>query len=262
MAVFVLEAADGPPVNIRKVLPDAHWAWLGDGWKDFTRGWMATVPIGAGVAVVSMLIVFAMWRAGLSAFIPAACGGFALVGPLLAVGIYEVSQRLDAGEEVDAATPFKIAPAAPGQVAMVGFALMFLLLVWARLATLIYALATGTMTAMPGDDFIRFALQSPQGIAMVIVGSAIGAALALIAFAIASFSIPLCSRRKVDAMTAMVISCAAVAKNPGAMLAWAFNIAILIAISLATGFAALAVVFPWLGHATWRAYRAVIDDGL
>jgi uncharacterized membrane protein len=262
MATFVLEAADGPPLNVRKVMPDAHWAWLSEGWRDFTRGWMATVPVGAGVAIASMLIVFAMWRAGLTAFIPAACGGFAIAGPLLAIGIYEVSRRMDAGEEVDASTPFRVRAAAPGQVAMIGFSLMFLLLVWARLATLIYALAAGSMTAMPGEDFIRFALQTPNGILMTLIGGAVGALLAFTAFAIAAFSIPLCARRKVDAMTAMVISCVAVAKNPGAMLAWAFNIALLVAISLLTGFAALALVFPWLGHATWRAYRAVIDDGL
>jgi uncharacterized membrane protein len=262
MATFVLEAADGPPVLIRKVPPDAHWAWLKDGWSDLRRGWMASAPIGVAVALASMLIVFAMWRAGLTAFIPAACGGFAILGPALAVGVYEVSRRLDQGEPVDGASLLQVRVAAPGQLAMLGFSLLFVLLVWARLATLIYALAAGTTALTPGEDFVRFALQTPQGLAMLGIGTAVGAALAFVAFSISVVAVPLVFRRKVDAMTAMVISCVAVAKNPGAMLSWAFNIALMIAACLATGFVALAVVFPWLGHATWRAYRAVIDDGM
>jgi uncharacterized membrane protein len=262
MARFVLEAAEGPPIHVRKVLPDAHWTWLSQGWSDFRRAWMVTLPAGVAVSIASMIIVFAMWRMGLVAFIPAACGGFAILGPLLAIGIYEVSRRLDAGEDVEASGLLLVHSEAPGQVAMIGFALMFLLLVWARLATLIYALAAGLGRAMPGEDFIRFALQTPAGLAMLTVGTLVGAGIAFAAFAIAAVSIPLCHRRKVDAMTAMVISCVAVSRNPGAMLAWAFNIALLVALSLVTGFLALAIVFPWLGHATWRAYRALIDDGL
>lgn len=234
---------------------DAHWHWLALGWQDFKDGWRASLGIGIGVTVISLLIVFALWSAGLEAFIPAACGGFAIIGPALAISVYAISQRLDAGEAVTWQTPFERPPPGLGQALLIGFALLFIALVWARVATLLYAIFSGTMVPVPGLDFIHFALQTPNGIAMLSVGSFIGACLALIAFAVAAFSIPMVSDRRVDAVSAMALSCQAIIRNPGLMLAWGFNIGLLLALSLVTGFVALAFVFPWLGHTTWRAYK-------
>lgn len=257
MTRFVLESASGGPLSARRVARDAHWTWLAEGWRDFKAGWRASIWIGVAVTLVSIGIVFGLLQAGLGVAIPAACGGFALAGPILAASLYGVSRRLDQGEEITGPGALKFEAAAPGQVALIGFALFLLLFVWGRLATLLYAMASGTLTLMPHEDFIQFALQTPQGLVMLLVGSLIGGALALTGFAISAISIPMVVDRQVDAMTAMVVSCQAVLRNRMATLSWAFVISILIAISVATGFLALVVVFPWMGHVTWRAYRAL-----
>jgi uncharacterized membrane protein len=241
--------------SVQKIDGDAHWRWLALGWSDFKRGWRASIGVGIGVAVASLLIVFALWMTGLEAFIPAACGGFAILGPVLATSLYDISQRLDAGESVTWRTPFERLPKGMGQVIWVGFALFFILMVWARIATLLYAIFTGTMIPIPGQDFIHFALETPNGLAMLAVGSVIGAFLSVITFAIAAFSIPMLTDVRVDAFTAMAMSCQAFLKNPMSLLAWGFNVALFIALSLVTGFLALIFVFPWLGHATWRGYK-------
>jgi uncharacterized membrane protein len=122
---------------------------------------------------------------------------------------------------------------------------------------LLYSLALGSRQPAASVDFIAFALQTPQGLTMVIIGTLVGAALATIGYLVSVVSIPLAADKNVDALTAMLVSVVAVARNKGAMLSFAFNIAMLIALSFATGFIALIFIFPWLGHATWHCYRAV-----
>jgi uncharacterized membrane protein len=259
MARFILEAATGAALHVRKVPADAHWRWLSAGWKDFRAAGPASLVLGCLVALASILVVGSMIWLGFANFIPAACGGFALVGPLLAMGAYEVSRQLHLGHPITWRTAFLPRIAAPTQVGLIAFSLLMLLFVWARSATLLYALAVGGYNPIGHVDFIQFALQTPEGLTMVAIGTGIGAAIAFIAFAISVVSLPLTARHEVDAMTAMVISCVAVAKNKGALLSFAFNIALMIALCLATGFLALIVVFPWLGHATWHAYADLIE---
>jgi uncharacterized membrane protein len=125
---------------------------------------------------------------------------------------------------------------------------------------LLFALASSARQPAPSLDFVNFALQTPQGLMMVVVGTTVGAALALIAYLVSVVSIPLAFDRQVDALTAMLVSVVAVARNKGAMVSFAFNIAMLIALCLLTGFIGLLIVFPWLGHATWHCYRTLIPQ--
>ena len=262
MSQIVIEGLHDAPITIRKVMPDAHWSWLAKGWGDFRANWATSARIGLIPTLIAWVFVTVLWTTNLMAFLPAICGAFALIGPVLAVGCYEISRRRDLAAEVTMSTVLRPKMKAPGQVALIAFALMFLVLIWGRMASLLYALASSNSSVLQQEDFIAFALQTPEGLAMIAVGSIIGAAISVIAFTISVISIPLVSSRRVDAMTAMVISSLAVMRNKGAMASFAFNIAMLIGVSLATGFLALIVVFPWLGHATWRAYRDVIDDGV
>jgi uncharacterized membrane protein len=192
------------------------------------------------------------------AFLPAVCGGFALVGPLVAIGCYEISKRRQNGEPLSVRAIFKPTIQSPGQVAIIGFILMLILIVWARLATLLFALASSARQPAPKLDFVAFALQTSEGLTMIAIGTVIGAILATIGFVVSVVSIPLAADKQVDAISAMLVSVVSVARNKKAMASYAFNIAILVAISLATGFIGLLFVFPWLGHATWHCYQDLI----
>jgi uncharacterized membrane protein len=134
---------------------------------------------------------------------------------------------------------------------------MFLFLVWLRLATLNYALFSYG-DYRPLSEFLSFALGSTQGLMMLVVGTAIGAALAMVAFSISVIAVPILMRHDVDVLTAIGLSVSLVSRNPGPMLLWAWLIAILCAMGLATLFVGLVIVFPLVGHATWHAYRSII----
>ena len=142
-------------------------------------------------------------------------------------------------------------------LAFIAFALMFLYLVWMRLATLNYALFSYG-SYQPIGEFMKFALTTDVGLIMVVLGTAVGGAIAFAAYAISVISVPILMRHDVDVLTAMWISTQVVMQHPGPMLLWAWLIAVLTAIGLATMFVGLIVVFPLVGHASWHAYRSIV----
>ncbi len=239
-----------------KLTLDAPWRWLGAGWKDL---WAAPVQsIGYGLFVVGggALVIYALWRAGLAALIPVALGVFAIVGPLMALGLYESSRRIEAGEK-PGMFPIKFAgPRSPLQIAFVGFFLLFAALVWVRLAMVLYALFTAGSYA-PLSDFVNFALSTPQGLAMLAVGTVVGGVIAFAIYLLTVVSIPMLMNERTDAFTAIAAGVKAFRSSPGVMLLWAWLIGILILGGVVSLFAGLAIAFPLLGHATWHAYRDI-----
>jgi uncharacterized membrane protein len=140
------------------------------------------------------------------------------------------------------------------QLIYMGFGLMFLLLVWIRVATLLFALFTSGVYPNLAD-FTVFALETPNGHALLILGTIVGAAIAFAVYAVSVISVPMLMDRDVDFMSAILTGLSAVRRNPRAMLLWAWIVALLVGAGLATCFLGLIVAFPWIGHATWHAYR-------
>jgi len=245
------------PLIIRAPTMDDPWRWLGRGWEDLWRNPILSLGYGAAFVVIGLLVTAGLWAAGLESMAPALAAGFTLLGPVLAVGLYEMSRRYETGEPVSLREVAAPRLPSPPQFAFLAFALMFLFLVWIRLATLNYAMfAYGDYT--PLGQFVGFALSTEQGLTMLVVGTLIGGALALVVYAISVISVPLLLRHDVDVLTAIWISAQTVIHHPGPMLLWAWLIAVLTAIGLATMFLGLIVVFPLIGHATWHAYRTIV----
>lgn len=245
------------PLAIRPPTMDDPWRWLSLGWRDLWRNPVLSLGYGAAFVLFGLLTTAGLWFVGLESIVPALAAGFTLLGPVFAIGLYEMSRRYEAGEPVslpEVVTPHL--PSAP-QFAFLAFALMFLFLVWMRLATLNYALFTHG-NYLPLGDFLDFALRTEEGLTMIVVGTAIGGALAAIAYAISVISVPLLLRHDVDVLTAIWISVQTVLYHPGPMLLWAWLIAVMIAFGIATMFLGLIFVFPLIGHATWHAYRSIV----
>ncbi len=235
---------------------DAPWRWLGAGWRDLLAAPALSVGYGLFVVGGGILIISALWRAGLTSLIPVAIGVFALVGPLLAVGLYEMSRRIEAAER-PRLFPVKFAgPRSPLQIAFVGFLLLFAAMVWTLVAMALYAIFTSG-SYVPINEFFSFAITTPQGLAMALTGSFFGFAIAFAIFLLSVISIPMLVNERTDAFTAIAAGVNAFRKSPGVMLLWAWLIGILIAGGVATLFFGLAVIFPLLGHATWHAYREI-----
>ncbi len=246
-------------IELRMPTMDDPWIWLSLGWRDLWRAPLFSLSFGLAFVAIGLGGTIGMWSLGLESFVPVVAAGFALLGPILALGLYEISRRHEQGLPVTLRDVVLVRTAAPVQLAFVAFLLMFLYLVWLRAATLLYALFIYD-NFMPLADFIAFVLTTPQGVAMMVIGTTVAALLALVTFAISAISIPMLMRRDIDALTAMSASVEVLLDAPGPMLLWAWLIVVLTAFGVATMFAGLIVIFPLIGHATWHAYRSIVRN--
>jgi uncharacterized membrane protein len=251
-----------PPLPIerswKRHLPaSASLVWLRAGWKDlWTQPW-PSLAYGALVFLVSLAVVYAIFQMEWDYILFPALAGFMVVGPALAVGLYEKSRRLAAGEKVSLGRMILVQAGAGGQVLFIGAILLGLMLLWMRAAVLLYALFFGLLP-FPGLGNVAATLfMTPIGLSLLAVGGAIGGLFAAFAFAISAFSLPMLLEERIDAFTAMGHSTILVWNNLPVLLAWGALVLGLVAIAIATGLVGLIVVFPLLGHATWHAYKAI-----
>lgn len=247
-----------PPM--RAVPLEAPWSWLAAGWQDLWQRPAISLGYGLIVVLVGAAITWGLFRLDAIAMVLPLAAGFMLVGPMLAVGLYEASRRRELGLPVTWRDVALVKVASPTQLGLIGGVLAFALLVWWRIASLLFALFWGLDGFPPLDAWIDLLLFTPKGLIFLIVGTVVGGAIAAVIFAISALSVPLLMARRCDAITAVLASIDAVRRNPRPMLLWAWLIALLTGFGLATLYVGLIVVFPLVGHATWHAYRALAPD--
>lgn len=245
------------PDRQRHLPPAAAFDWLRAGWRDFLVQPGLSLAYGLAVLLVSILVLAAMFSFGWDHVLFPALAGFMIVGPVVAVGLYEKSRALDAGDSVTLQRMIGVRARSGAQVFFVGVLLCLLMLIWMRSAVIIYALFFG-YRPFPGlDDILAILFTTWRGLGMLFAGTLVGGLFAAFSFAISAFSIPMLLNERTDALTAMSTSMALVWNNLPVMIAWGAIALVLFLISLLTGLIGLIVVFPLLGHATWHAYKAI-----
>lgn len=186
--------------------------------------------------------------------------GFVLLGPVGAVGFYELSRCREQGLEVSWRKAFGLvdSPAMFGIGALAAF-VFGIFLVWLFVAWLIFEATLGVPPASIGA-FVDSVLRTEAGWNLIVVGNGIGFLFAVAVLMISVVSFPMMIDHHVEPTTAVKASVLAVLRNPGPMAAWGLIVVLLLALGSIPAFVGLAVVVPVLGHATWHLYREVVGD--
>lgn len=253
-----LRKPDRPASPHARNLPaGVAFGWLRDGWRDLSAAPWSSLAYGLFLTLISFAVLWALHASQLLYLALPAIAGFLIVGPFLAIGLYEKSRRWSEGEHVGLTDMLALRAASGAQLAYAGLLLGLLILFWLRAADLLYALFFGLKPFPGAADALADAFTTIRGWALIATGTLVGGLFAAFAFAISVFSVPMLVSRKTDALTAMGLSFAMTVQNLRPMLAWGAIVTAGLAASALTGLLGLIVIFPVLGHGTWHAYRAI-----
>lgn len=248
--------ANGLPA-VNTISMTAPLAWLSGAWSDLWRAPASFIAYGLVVAMLSGAIALGLAFTGLAFWSVALAAGFVFIAPMIALGVYEGGRLIEAGQRPTLARIAFVRHAFRRDLVFLGLALLIMFGIWLELALVTAGLAASRFYPTL-DAFIQFATTTSAGHAMLFWGTLIGGILAWFTFSLVVVSAPMLLDSRRDIFTASVTSVRCVAKNTLPMLLWAAIIAAMILASIATGFFALIIVIPWLGLASWRAYRALV----
>lgn len=242
--------------QVRRVDTTRALLWLRQGWQDMRDNLAASLAYGVAFALVGALILSSTTERPY--LFTAAISGFFLIGPLAAAGLYEISRRHDAGESTGFFASLGGLRGHADQLAFYGAFLAFALIAWERLSAILFALFyDGDVAGIGG--FTTQILLSTAHLDFIAVYVVLGGAIAALVFALSAVAIPMLMERDSDIITAMMTSMRAVAANQKAMALWAAIIVGLVALGFATLLVGMIVVLPLLGHASWHAYRDLVE---
>lgn len=241
---------------IRTGLPlSAPFDWLRRGADDLKACGFASLFYGLCFAAGGLLLFLAFRHA--VQLVTAVTAGFMLLGPFLALGLYELSRRRETGEPLNLTGTLAVWKRNLGCFGIYSLILIVIYLVWARASLVIFALFY--QGGMPTLGSFMTQILKFDNIEFLLAYLVIGSFFAALVFAFSVVSIPMMLERNQDTVTAMLASFLALVRNLPMMLIWAALIVLLTVVGIATGFLGLIVTMPLVGHATWHAYRALID---
>lgn len=225
------------------------------GWRDFLAYPLFGLFFAAIYVAAGLFLYFALFTRGEVGWLVPAAAGFPLLAPFVAVGLYEVSRRREAGQPMSwRAVLGALRGRGDEQILAIGVIVFVAFGFWVIVAHGIFAIFMAESGV--GAESLEM-LRSRAGVTMLLVGGAVGGLMALAFYAITVVSLPMLVDRDVDFITAIIVSLATVRSNPLVMLVWAAAIAVALFVAMAPFFLGLLVVLPVLAHATWHLYRRV-----
>ncbi len=229
------------------------------GWEDFRAAPSQLFFLCIIYPVVAVLFwKFTAGRGLLALFYPMA-SGFALVGPIAAIGLYEISKRRESGQPASWRNCFDVLRSPVlGSIILLSLALMVIFVLWIAVADILFKAVFDDMAVGTMADFLGILLATTAGWFLIIGGNLVGLAFACVVLVISVVSFPMMIDRNVDAALAVRTSLRAVMQNRLVMARWGMIVGGLLALGSIFLFVGLAVVLPVLGHATWHLYRRLV----
>ncbi|MEO0916332.1 MAG: DUF2189 domain-containing protein [Pseudomonadota bacterium] len=244
-----------PKPEIAQVTLSDIRACLKAGWRDFGRAPFFGLFFAAFYAVLGNVLTLV--GAGTFLWTLALALGFPLVAPFAAVGFYEVSRRLEAGEPLDRAAILGVVwSERRRQLPWIGVVLALIFLFWSFFAHMLVALFLGVSSV--GNTSLDAFLATTDGQILLAVQFAVGGLVAFLTYGLTAVSLPLLVDKEIDFVSAMILSLKTVSANKQTFGLWAVIIALALFLAMLPAFLGLFIVLPVLGHATWHIYRRAL----
>jgi uncharacterized membrane protein len=242
--------------HIRRIAADRPFYWLRAGWQDLKANPLPSLAYGLLFALCGDLIILALLQS--PHLLTVSISGFFLVAPLLAAGLYELSRRLEAGEKILFIDSLKCFGRNGQSLAFFGLILALITLLWERFSAIAFTLVDAT-SAPVASAYLNEIVFDGEHLAFTATWFALGAILALFVYALTVVSIPLILDREADVATAIMTSLRAFTHNAAPLLLWAAMLVALTLLGFATLLFGLVLIMPILGHASWHAYRELVE---
>lgn len=251
---YVPPPPSGPQALMRPLGPADPLRWLASGARDIAAS--PGIALFYGACFWAMAGVLGLVFRNRPEYTLSIASGCLLVGPFLAMGLYEVSRRRELGLHPELGDSLTCWDAHLRSMAMLVLVLIVLELLWGRASLVVFAVFFNT--GMPSTASVLQAVFNPENWEFVAVYLGVGALFATLVYATTVVSIPMVLDRDTDAVSAAITSLRVVFAHPGVMLLWGLLITLLVALALLPWGLGLLVVGPWLGHASWHAYRGAV----
>lgn len=242
--------------SIRRVPAGRIVTWLQAGWHDVLANPIPSLAYGLLFGIGGDLILLA--SLGRPHLFTAALSGFFLLAPLLAVGLYELSRQHAAGTKPTFIDSLRAFRGNGRSIALFGLALGTVTLIWERASSIGFGLLGGT-SGVNVKQFLSQAIANSDNSLFLILWFVLGGMLALATYALGVVTAPLMLDRDANFATATLASLKAFAANTVTLLIWAATIVALTVLGFATLLFGLVIIMPVLGHASWHAYRDLVE---
>lgn len=247
-------------IGVRKIALSDLWQALREGYDDFNAKPSHVAFLCIIYPLFALLLTLVLKGENMLHLAFPIVTGFTLLGPVVAVGLFEMSRRREKGLEITwhAVFDFVHSPTFAAILAL-SVAMMLLYVAWLYMAQLIYLGLFGATAPESVSDFMNQVLTTRRGAALIFYGTLVGFMFAVVALATSVVAFPLLLDKQVSAITAVSTSIKAANANSMVMAVWGLIVVVLLAAGAVVFLIGLAVVLPVLGHATWHLYRKLIE---
>lgn len=252
---YVPPPSSVPKAQLQNLPLSAPWTWLLRGWRDVRRAPAVALFYGVAFWLMGQVLLWVFARQ--PEYTLSMVSGCLLIGPFMAMGLYEVSRRHEAGQGADLGASLTCWDGHLKSLSLLLLVLLVLELLWGRASLVVFAVFFNT--GMPSTTGVIAAIFNPDNLDFVAVYLAVGGAFATLVFATSVVSIPMILDRDTDAISAGITSLRVFFGELAVMLLWGAVISVMVVLAFMLPWGlGIVVVGPWLGHASWHAYRGAV----